>query len=222
MGERRLKTTTIYRGLTAGVLAFLVVAAPFVYYRHVYSHAKRLRVIAEGKVYRSGSMTADGFRDAIVRLGIRTVINLQEEAPDPQLPANFFNRAKVCESGLCESVGARMVFLEVDTIALNQYPAVKPAALENFFKIMDDPAAYPVLIHCRAGLHRTGVISAVYRMEYEGWTPQEALRELKAHGFGEFASSSANVYIHQYVLTYQPRRQARSSVPGHLTSHPKE
>jgi protein-tyrosine phosphatase len=79
------------------------------------------------------------------------------------------------------------------------------------------------LIHCRAGLHRTGVISAVYRMEYDGWTPQEALRELKDHGFGEFASTAANVYVQQYVLTYQPRRAAAPpTVPGHLTSHPKE
>ena len=40
-------------------------------------------------------MTADGFRDAIHRLGIRTVINLQEEAPDPNLPRSYFDSSKV-------------------------------------------------------------------------------------------------------------------------------
>ena len=118
---------------------------------------------------------------------------------------------------------ADLAFLEIDVVAPNQYPAVKPEAIAKFLKIMDDPASYPVLIHCRAGLHRTGVISAVYRMEYEGWSPQEALRELKGHGFGEFASSAANVYIHQYVLTYTPRREAsRPALSGQLTSHPKD
>ena len=34
---------------------------------------------------------------------------------------------------------------------------------------MDDPDSYPVLIHCNAGLNRTGVMVAVYRMEYQGW-----------------------------------------------------
>jgi tyrosine-protein phosphatase SIW14 len=218
-----LKALTFWRWLVGGALAFLMVAAPYVYYRHTYSHAKRLRVVSPGRVYRSGSMTAEGFRDAIHRLGIKTVLNLQEEAPDPNLPQSYFDRSQVRESKVCADEGADLVFLEVDTVAPNQYPQVKPAALAKFIKIMDDPKAYPILIHCRAGLHRTGVISAVYRMEYEGWTPQEALRELKDHGFGEFASTAANVYVQQYVLTYQPRRAATPpAVPGHLTSHPKE
>jgi protein tyrosine/serine phosphatase len=97
---------------------------------------------------------------------------------------------------------------------------------------MDDSNNYPLLVHCRAGLHRTGVITAVYRMEYEGWSPTAALRELKAHGFGEFASSSANMYIQQYVLSYQPRppernpqavqgiQPTRQDLPAHLTSRP--
>ena len=68
---------------------------------------------------------------------------------------------------------------------------------------MDDPANHPVLLHCRAGLHRTGVLAAVYRMEYQGWTPAQAIDELKAYGFGEFPCSSANDYITQYVLTFR-------------------
>ena len=93
---------------------------------------------------------------------------------------------------------------------------------------MDDPASYPVLIHCKAGLHRTGILAALYRMEYEGWTREEALHELKAHGYGEFASTAANHYINQYVLGYQPRARGqhaleRSPRPaqGRLMSRPK-
>ena len=33
---------------------------------------------------------------------------------------------------------------------------------------------------------------------------QQAIAELKSYGFGEFACSSANDYITQYILTYQP------------------
>jgi protein-tyrosine phosphatase len=68
---------------------------------------------------------------------------------------------------------------------------------------MDDPANHPVLIHCRAGLHRTGVLAAVYHMEYEHWSPAEALLDLKANGFGEFAATAANDYVLQYILTYR-------------------
>jgi tyrosine-protein phosphatase SIW14 len=75
---------------------------------------------------------------------------------------------------------------------------------------MDDPTNYPVLIHCRAGLHRTGVLAAVYRMEYDGIGSEEAIQELKAHGFGEWPCTSANDYIKQYILTY--RRGLRNPV----------
>jgi len=61
------------------------------------------------------------------------------------------------------------------------------------------------------------VLVAVYRMEYEGWAPAEAFRELKAHGFGAWVCTSANDYVTQYVLTYQPGRRrgvARKPAPA--------
>jgi protein tyrosine/serine phosphatase len=81
---------------------------------------------------------------------------------------------------------------------------------------MDDPTNHPVLIHCRAGLHRTGVLTAVYRMEYEGWSTREAFNELKSNGFGDSACTSANEYVSQYVLAYRPRssRAASRTIPS--------
>ena len=76
---------------------------------------------------------------------------------------------------------------------------------------MDDAEAYPVLIHCRAGLHRTGVMVGIYRMEYEGWTPREVIAEMKAKGYGEWNCTASNDYITQYVLTYKPGLRVRGS-----------
>jgi protein tyrosine/serine phosphatase len=61
-----------------------------------------------------------------------------------------------------------------------------------------------VLLHCKAGLHRTGRLTAIYRMEYQHWPVGEAMRELKANGYGTFAASAADEYIVQYVGRYQP------------------
>ena len=47
-------------------------------------------------------------------------------------------------------------------------------------------------------------MSAVYRMEYCGWTWQQAIAELKANGFGEWPCTDANDYITQYILSYKP------------------
>jgi protein tyrosine/serine phosphatase len=195
------------------LLAAFIVTAPFLYYRHQYTHSKRLRVVDAGKVYRSGAMTEPGFREAFERLGIRTFINLQDEAPDPEVARGYFTGATIRESELCKEMGVNYVFIGLDVIDHRLVPAQRPRAIEQFLAIMDDTANYPVLIHCRAGLHRTGCFVALYRMEYDHWSPQRALEELRGNGFGEFVSSKANDYIYEYVLSYQPGIRKRAVQP---------
>ena len=85
-------------------------------------------------------------------------------------------------------MGVKFVFLPVELVNGREFPRKHPPTIDAFLALMDDQSTYPVLIHCRAGLHRTGVLAALYRQEYEGWTSAEALRELKNHGFGEFVA----------------------------------
>ncbi len=197
-------------------LAVLIVGMPIVYYRATYAHAKRLRVVAPGILYRSGWMTANGFRDALTRYRIRTVVNLQDEFPNPVLSARYLGGPTVREKELCENLTVRYVWLPPDLISRRQAAHDRPRAIEKFLAIMDDPKNYPVLIHCKAGLHRTGVMAAVYRMEYQGWSHVRAIAETKAHGFGDSACTTANDYIVQYILGY--RRGLRRTADGQLSA----
>jgi tyrosine-protein phosphatase SIW14 len=206
-----VEISAVWRWTMGVLLVLFMVAVPTVYYRQTYRYAKRLRPVAEGKVYRSGCMTADGFREAVDKYKIKTIINLQDEAPDPAVLNHYFTLRTTPESEVCRKLGVKFIFLPVELVNSRFFPQTHPATIDNFLKIMDDPANYPVLIHCKAGLHRTGVLTALYREEYEGWTPSEALHELKSHGFGEFVSSTANPYIVQYVTQYQPRAQRAST-----------
>jgi protein tyrosine phosphatase (PTP) superfamily phosphohydrolase (DUF442 family) len=203
------------RGALLVAIVFVVVVVPFVYYRATYAHAKRLRVVAPGRLYRSGQMTVAGFEDAVRRYGIRLIVNLQDEYPDPDVSCGYFDRSSVKETDICRRLGVRYVFLSLDTLPRRQVPAHRPAAIEEMLRLFDDESNYPMLIHCRAGLHRTGCMAAIYRMEYEGWTPEQAVEEMKTHGFGDVACSAANDYVYQYVLTYRRRSaidQTRVSV----------
>ena len=193
-------------------LGLFITVAPFLYFRISYTYQKRLRVVTEGKFYRSGCMTAAGLEATIKTYGIRTVINLMEEAPDPILNPHYFAPASVSESELVAKCGARFVNLTVQYLPRNKLRTQRPETIERYLEILDDPNSYPVLIHCKAGLHRTGVLVALYRMEYEGWTKDEALDEVKANGFGEFAGTSANEYISQYILKYRPHQRPNSIV----------
>jgi protein tyrosine/serine phosphatase len=195
-----------WKPVVVGVVAVaLFVAWPYLYFRYVYTHGKRLRVVVPGRFYRSGQLTAEGFTDTVKELGIRTIINVQDDVPDPDLDLNFWSHATIKESALCQKLGVRYVNLAPDLVTHEHAGDLPPGVIGEFLSHMDRESTYPALIHCRAGLHRTGVLCAVSRMEYQRWTPDVAFREMKAHGFGEFACAAANDYVYQYVLTYKPR-----------------
>ena len=197
--------TRLWQGLVG--LGFVVAFTAWTYcsFRATYSHNKRLREVEPGRFYRSGQLTVEGFTEAVERFGIRTILNVQEDVPDPDLWKNWFDRTPMKERDLCEKLGVRYVWLAPDLDAYDKdHP--RPRVLDDYLALLDDESAYPVLIHCKAGLHRTGVLTAVYRMQYQGWSPEAAYHELKANGFGEWVCTSANEYVKQYVLRYQPRR----------------
>ncbi len=61
---------------------------------------------------------------------------------------------------MCARLGVRYVFMPPALIHRKQVPEHRPETIDEFLKLMDDPESYPVLLHCRAGLHRTGVLVA--------------------------------------------------------------
>jgi tyrosine-protein phosphatase SIW14 len=193
----------VLRWALASALVAIVGVAPFVYFRWQYDYAKRLREVVPGRVYRSGQLTADGLADAVARYGVRTVLNVQDEFPDPDLYQHFWTTRTVKEKAFCEQLGVRYVHLKPELISRRLVPEHRPPAIDEFLAVMDDPASYPVLIHCHAGLHRTGVLVAVYRMEYQGYSPEEAWEDMRANGFGPWVGTASNDYVTQYVLSYR-------------------
>jgi protein tyrosine phosphatase (PTP) superfamily phosphohydrolase (DUF442 family) len=188
--------------MIAGVVV-VVAVVPVVFYRYTYTHSKRLREVVPGRVYRSGQMTAPGFAVAVAKYGIRTIVNLQDEYPDPNIGEGYFTTQTIKERELCRQLGVRYVHLAPDLVS-KKVQGPRPQVIDQFLTLMDNPDTYPVLLHCKAGLHRTGLLVAVYRMEYQGWDRRAAVREMKAHGFGERGCTVANDYIDQYILNFRP------------------
>jgi tyrosine-protein phosphatase SIW14 len=197
------------RWLGVFFLSLLLIVVPWVYFRWEYTYAKRFRIVTPGVLYRSGEMTGAGFTKAVQLYHLRCIVNLQDEYPDPELYRYYFTTGRIKESELCRQLGVRYVYIPPDLLPRRELATQQPRAIDQFLNVMDDKSNWPVLIHCRAGLHRTGIMTSLYRMEYEGWTPNEAIHELKANGFGEWPCTASNEYIDQYILRYHARNEGR-------------
>lgn len=60
---------------------------------------------------------------------------------------------------------------------------IKTAQVVEALRIIRN-ADGPIVIHCWHGADRTGLISALYRIVFQGWTKEEAIDELMHGGFG--------------------------------------
>ncbi len=187
------------------LLALAAGGSVYAYYRAGFNHSRRLREVTAGRVYRSGQLTADGFADAVARFGIRAVVNLQEEDRDPFVPASYLGRTREAESEVLRRLGVKYIALDGGVLDADPATGGAPKLVGEFHKVLDDPSNYPMLIHCKAGLHRTGLLTAVYRMEVEHRPKDEVVRELRANGFGTYAATNGNIYIKTYIDDYQPR-----------------
>jgi protein tyrosine/serine phosphatase len=54
---------------------------------------------------------------------------------------------------------------------------------EYFLRLVNDPANGPLYVHCRGGKHRTGAMTAVYRITHDNWTAEQAWEEMKKYDF---------------------------------------
>jgi protein tyrosine/serine phosphatase len=187
------------------VILMLIVGVPLLHGRSQYEQNRRLRIVTDGRVYRSGQLYGDGFRQAIQTYGIKTIVNLQEEDElvDPKIPRGYFRRDKERESEVCGELNVKFVMLNGGVVD-HDGAGGRPKLTEAILEVFDNEDNYPILFHCKAGLHRTGWTTAIYRMEYEGWSRTHALDELRANGFGTFKSTSDNDYIQRYLFDFVP------------------
>jgi protein tyrosine phosphatase (PTP) superfamily phosphohydrolase (DUF442 family) len=115
--------------------------------------------------YRGAQPNGHDYPD-LAALGVTTVIDLQRDG-DPQ------------EKSLVEQAGMKFHRIPMTT---HEVPTADQIAL--FMRLVGDSGGQRVYVHCAGGRHRTGVMTAVYRMEQAGWTANQAFAEMKRYKFG--------------------------------------
>jgi protein tyrosine phosphatase (PTP) superfamily phosphohydrolase (DUF442 family) len=71
--------------------------------------------------------------------------------------------------------------------------------IAKFLSLVTNPANQPVYVHCVEGRHRTGVMTAIYRMTVDGWTSARAFDEMKDYKFGmDFLHPEFKKFVFDY------------------------
>lgn len=112
--------------------------------------------------YRGEQPTAEGMQE-LKKLGVRTVINLR---------ALHSDRDEIAETGLAYE------HIHFDPFHPEDEDMVR------FLQIVGDKNRGPFFVHCKHGSDRTGTVCALFRIVMQGWSKDEAIKEMTEGGFG--------------------------------------
>lgn len=174
--------------ITALTVVILMVGGAYYYFIQV--ALPNFHTTRKGVLYRSGQPRGLGL-EFVRQYGIRTLINLRK--PDSNgTPAE---KAFAAEKGLYFynfSIGSSRE--EIDQ------------TVKRFLAIVEDKSHWPILVHCSRGKERSGVLTAIYRIEHDRWSNEDALEETYRLGLERGHMPIPENYIRSYRPSWAPHQ----------------
>lgn len=156
-------------------------------------------IITEGKVYKSGVIPPNEIESYVKKYHIKSIIDLRfpgttDLVNNPEIPAELTAE---------KDAVAKIKGVNYFNNGSDQVP--KQENLDRFFKIMDNKNNYPVLIHCYHGTGRAEMYSAIYRIEYENFTDEQARKGVRT--LIKWSSFDDGKPKGEYLKAYKSRKQ---------------
>jgi tyrosine-protein phosphatase SIW14 len=115
---------------------------------------------------RGAQPSSDGFQ-TLAKMGVDIVVNAR--------------------SGRIDTEGTQVRQLGMEYVAIPWHcGSPHDDVFVKFLSLLKDHPDKKVFLHCQLGEDRTGMMIAAYRMAFEGWTADEAMREMRHFGFSSF------------------------------------
>jgi protein tyrosine/serine phosphatase len=146
-----------------------------------------------------GARPKDDDLRALASMGVTTIIVLTDNSCEFEQPA-------------VEAAGLRYVNIPMVD---KSYPSLDQ--INEFMKVVNDPATGKFFVHCAGGRHRTGVVGAVYRFNVDKWNLDQALSEMEKY---EFSSGYGHGKQRDFVKDYWNRFQTQN-VAATTATHQK-
>lgn len=145
-----------------------------------------------GKVndhYYRGAQPEESQYEQLKALGVKTVIDLRDDPKD-------YAKSKA------ESAGLRYINLPMSD---KKYP--EEENVNKFLQYANDSTNWPIYVHCAGGRHRTGAMTAVYRMTVDGWQIEKAYDEMKDYDFyTRWGHKAMKTFVFDYAKELVARR----------------
>lgn len=121
-------------------------------------------------LYRGAQPKDDGV-EQLKKLGIDTIIDLRGEL-----------------HGLIEKEGRHAESLGMRFINLpgSGWATPKDEEIAQFFSLLRERPRRKIFIHCWLGGDRSGMFIAAYRIAFDGWSPQQAIQEMRSFHYLHF------------------------------------
>jgi len=112
-----------------------------------------------------GAQPLESDYKALAAIGIHTIVDLR-------------NDEEAFAKSAAEAAGLQYVNIPMDGVS-----APSDADVAEFLKLINDPSTGKFYVHCKAGIHRTGAMGAVYRIAHDGWDYDKTYTEMKNYQF---------------------------------------
>jgi protein tyrosine/serine phosphatase len=165
--RRRLKwwSVRILAGVSVGVAALIG-------YLAVLHYTGNFHTVIEGELYRSAQVTGTELEDYTNKVGLKSVLNLR--GPSPR---SDWYKAEIADSD-------RLGLVHADFALSASRQVTNEEAVELIALMRSLPK--PLLIHCKHGSDRTGLLSALYLAAIAGQDEDAAEAQLSLY-FGHFS-----------------------------------
>jgi len=184
-----------------GILAIVVAIVLWRVYAINFNY--RFTEIKKDKVYRSAAIPPEKLESYLTEYGIKTIVDLRIGNFQDEL--NGGNAQQIIAE---QKVVDGMEGVEHINIPTVQVPA--DSTVMNFYKVMSDSTKYPVLIHCHDGIGRAVLFGALYNIEYEGYSNEEARQNTRMIvPFSNFGKDSQKG---KYLINYKKRLGSKDSL----------
>lgn len=170
LGEEAIEVK-LRRTLQAVAVAVALPTVSFAGYCGALIYSGNFHAVADGVLYRSAQLSKEQFAASIRQYRIKSILNLRGAHPheawyDDEVAAAQENGAAHYD------------------IALSSKRFVGDEQMEQILALLRD-APKPLLIHCKSGADRSGLVAALYRYSIEHADAAEADRQLSL-AYGHF------------------------------------